>query len=245
MINHFLKFLPPKFFLNIALCVVVTAATGCSAGLDEFKQDTNERFLEVSGIQAEHTASLNEIRNQLRELSGSVEELQHVSTGKTRQLEQSLQQLGSRVPPPPGVPAELLAEDETRIAAIQGPAAEQYRSALRALRSGDFTGARNTLADFIASNPGTAFTDNALFWQGIVYTKLGQTNQAMVSFSDVYESYPAEDMVAPSLYHLAESFLLSGAAEDAELTFQKVVDGYPSSRYAAKAKGQLRRLNKR
>lgn len=199
----------------------------------------------MRGIQAEHTAQLSEIRAELRTLGGKLEEIQYVSKGKTLELERTIQQLGSRVPPPAGVPENLLNRDEDKIAAIQGAAAEMYRSALIRLRAGDFESARQQFNDFVSGNPGTAFTDNALFWLGIAYNKLGQRDQAIVAFSDVLSTYPAEDMVAPSMYHLAEVFSLSGSRDDAILTLQRLLDEHPRSQYANSAKQKLKTLRKR
>ncbi|HQH28994.1 MAG TPA: tetratricopeptide repeat protein, partial [Oligoflexia bacterium] len=171
--------------------------SGCSTKrLDDLDASVGE----LRRIQADHTAALDEIRADLRMLAGKVEQIERQTMGKTKELERSLQRLGTRVPPPPGVPEDLLTQDEEAIAAIAGPAAEMYRQALGFLRGGDIEESRKLFARFVDQNPGTAFTDNALFWLGIACTKLGQYDRAVVAFSEVFQKYPAEDMVPAALY---------------------------------------------
>ena len=227
------------------LGITLFCVSGCVAGVEQMKTSLQSDITELRGIQAEHTAAISEIRAEMRSLTGKIEEMQYISQGKAQELERTLRQLGSRVPPPPGVPEELLNKDEDKISSITGPAAEQYHSALAKLRAGDFSGARQLLSDFIDGNPGTAFTDNALFWLGITYGKLGQNDQAIVAFSDVFRTYPAEDMVPPALFYLADTFEKSGSREDAELTLEKLIEEYPRTSFANKGKTKLKRIKRR
>ncbi len=225
---------------------VAAAFTACSDGritqLEETTRKLKTEIADIRALQAEQTTSLRQIGSEMRSLTGRVEEVQHVSTGKTQELEQTITKLKSRVPPPAGVPEDLLNADDERIAANSGPAAEQYKLALQQIRTGDLESANQTLTSFITSNPGTAFTDNALFWLGITYQKLGKYDQAVGAFSDVFGKYPAEDFVPPSLFYLADTFVKTGAKQDAVLTLQKLLDEHPSSIVTPRAKALLSEL---
>ncbi len=210
--------------------------------LDLQSKSAKGDIADIRSIQAQQSSTISQIQAELRTLAGKVEELQHSSAGKTQELEQTISQLQSRVPPPPGVPEELLNQDEEKIAAITGEAADLFKKALSQVRAGDFEGAKQTFANFVEANPGTAFTDNGLFWLGITYDKLGQYDRAVVSYSDVFQKYPAEDMVAPALYFLADSFLKLGSKNDAILTLRKLIDEQARSAYAAQGRAKLEEL---
>jgi len=210
--------------------------------LDQESKSLKNDLNDLRTLQAQHSSAINEIRTQLRELSGKIEEIQHTSVGKTEELEQTISQLKSRVPPPAGVPEELLNQDEERIASLSGPAADEYKKSLSLIRTGDFEGAKNAFNGFIEKNPGTAFTDNGLFWLGIAYDKLGQYDRAVGSFSEVFQKYPAEDMVAPALFFLSEALLKMGSKSDAILTLQKLVDEHASAPYGVRGKQRLQEL---
>ncbi|HMO17178.1 MAG TPA: tetratricopeptide repeat protein [Oligoflexia bacterium] len=210
--------------------------TGCSAGLES---RMNRDFKEVRSIQAEQTSQIAEMRQEIRELTGRLDELNHQSQGRSRALENEINKLGSRVPPPSGVPESVLVSDENNIAKIKGSAAEEYQNALKYLRTGDFESAHQFFSRFAADNPGTAFTDNALFWSGISSMKLGRLERSIVEFSEVFQKYPAEDMVAPSLYYMAESLFNLGSGNDGVLTLQKLVEEHPKSEFAIRARERL------
>ena len=234
--------------LKIILLVSLAALSfsGCAdnkvAEIEATAKSTKSDISDMRTLQAQQSQAINEIRNELRALTGKVEELQHTSSGKTQELEQTLSALRSRVPPPAGVPEELLDADDAKISAIPGPAADQYKKALGLIRSGAFDAARSEFESFAEANPGTAFTDNALFWLGIARDRLGQYDGAVVAFSEVFQKYPAEDMVAPALYYLAEAFQKMGSKQDAILTLQKLVDEKKSSPYAARGREKLQEL---
>lgn len=240
-----LKFTDSPLAKRIPIGFLLLSLTACSSSkIDSLQKQLDADLSDLRQIQAQQTATISEIRNEVRQLSGQVEELQYVSQGKAKELERTLRQLGTRVPPPAGVPEELLTKDEERIASLQGEAADSFKSALNLLRTGDFTTSLDRFTEFIAANPGTAFTDNALFWQGINYVKLGKYDQGIISFSDVFQTYPAEDMVAPALFYLADAFSKKGEIEDAKITLKKLIDEHPKSSFAAKAKSEVRKLSR-
>lgn len=228
---------------TIVVAGALTVLSGCGAGrVNELEESMKSEFSDVRAIQAQHTAQISELQAEIRTLQGKIEELGYVARGKTQELEDRLKTFGSRVPPPEGVPADLLAEDEERIGRNTGPAADAYRSGLEQMRIGDFEAARATFESFVAQNPDTTFSDNAHFWTGVALEKLGLYDRAIVSYSDVFRNYPAEDRAPVAMYRLAEVFLKIQSAEDAQLTLQKLIDDYPKSEYAARAKGRLQEL---
>jgi TolA-binding protein len=231
------------FIAGLSTLLALSACAGNKVEqLDQESKSLKNDLTDLRTLQAQHSSAINEIRTQLRELSGKIEEIQHTSVGKTEELEQTISQLKSRVPPPAGVPEELLNQDEERIASLSGAAADDYKKSLSLIRTGDFEGAKQAFTGFIERNPGTAFTDNGLFWLGIAYDKLGQYDRAVGSFSEVFQKYPAEDMVAPALFFLSEALVKMGSKSDAVLTLQKLVDEHTSSQYGVRGKARLQEL---
>ncbi len=231
---------------NLYFLTLIFLTTSCGTErIQQLEDDTRHLKSEIADIrslQAQQSSHINEIRSQIRNISGNVEEIQHVSIGKTKELEASISQLKSRVPPPAGVPEDLLNQDDDRIAAIKGESADLYRDALGEVRAGNFESAKTKLSQFIEANPGTAFTDNAIFWLGIVYEKLGQADRAIISYSEVFQKYPAEDMVPAALYHLSDAFLKIGSKSDAVVTLQKLIEEHPNSPMAAAGVEKLKQL---
>ncbi len=229
-----------KFFALLAL----GSLSACGPGLQQIREEVRRDMADVRSVQAQQAARLDEMREDLRRLTGQIEESQHLAKGKTKELEDKLSTLGSRVPPPEGVPTEILAQDEQRISAITGGAADLFREGLKSIRTGDFDQATTTFDRFVSENPGTAFTDNALFWLGVSYDKLGQADKAVVSYSEVFQKYPGEDRAPAALFYLGQTFDRLGQREESALTLQKLVEEHPQSSFAAQAKSLLAQMGK-
>jgi tol-pal system protein YbgF len=227
-----------------ALMVVVMIGLVSCVMTNQPALDPLSEIRDVRALQAEQSAKIIELRDEIRRVAGKVDELEYIVRGKTEKLQQALEQVTSRVPPPEGVSEELLADDEERISQNTGSAAEQYRQGLGQLRSGDFKGAYLTFSSFIDLNPNTAFTDNALYWTAVCFEKMGQYDRAIVAFSDVYQRFPAEDRVPHALYRLAGVLVKMGSAEDAKLGLRKLIDDFPKHPVAAQAKQKLNELSK-
>lgn len=227
-----------KSSVVLSLATVLSGCAGNQAQLDKFASDIRE----LREIQAQQTASMEEIRTEVRKLGGKLEETQYAATNKTRELEETLEHYESRVPPPPGVPEDLLAEDEAAISRIQGDDAQLFLKGLRLLRKGAFEEARNSFNQFLQNTSDNAFTDNALFWVGIISDQLGQSDRAISSFSDAFRRFPAEDRVPAGLFYLGESFVKIGSKNDAILAWQKLVEEHAQSKFAAKARMRIAEL---
>jgi len=222
----------------IHLSILTASVVGCSSGVRVVQEDVRD----LRTISAEHTAELGQVREQLRIISGQIEELQFQSVGKTKELEKSLARLGSRVPPPASVPQKLLEEDDEKISRISGESAQLFASGLKKLRVGAFEEAIGDFSRFISENPETSFSDNSLFWLGIAYESTGKYEDAIASYSNAFQRFPAEDRAAISIFRLGKVFAKLGSASDAKLAFQKLIDDYPKSTYVAEAKAALKKL---
>lgn len=216
---------------------------GCSnnqAQLDKFAADIKD----LREIQAQQTASMEEVQAEVRKLTGKVDETQNVAMGRTAELEKTLEHYESRVPPPPGVPEDLLSQDETAISRIQGDDAQLFLRALRLLRKGVLEESRNAFNEFLKNTSDNAFTDNALFWVGISSDQLGQTDRAIAAFSEAFRRFPAEDRVPAALYYLGDSFVKIGSVNDGVLAWQKLADEHPNSAYGGKARLRIAEVKK-
>lgn len=223
--------------LRSVACVGFIGLVGCSHNA-EFQNQLRD----LRAVQAEHTVRLDDMNQELRQLSGRVDELQHLVSGRTEKLEKALEQVTSRVPPPEGVPEDMLAEDEERINRISGEQATQYKNGLQQLRSGDFSAAQLTFSNFADVNPNTTFTDNALFWVGISLEKMGQYDRAVNAYSQVFQKYPAEDKVPYSLFRLGEVFAKMGLIEEAKLSLSKLINDHPKHKLAKFAQAKIKEL---
>ncbi|MBL7661619.1 tetratricopeptide repeat protein [bacterium] len=228
-------------FVPLCLVVYLMGSTGCSSNQ---KPSLDEALGDIRSVQAKQGAAIDQLNAELRVIRGKLEEVEYAATGKTKELESRLAEFGSRVPPPAGVPGELLVQDEEAISKITGPAADQFKQGLMAVRNGNFPAAEEIMSGFATANPDTAFTDNALFWVGVSRDLRNNFDGAILAYGDAYKRFPAEDRAAVALYYLGDSFIKSGLKDEGIATFERLTEDYASSEYGEKAAVRLRELGK-
>ena len=227
-----------------ALLLLSTAA--CSSERLDMLESSNRALKtdirEIRSMLADQAAEIGQAKADMRALTGKTEEIQYAAIGRTRELESNLSRLQARIPPPPGVPEDLLSRTEDQLTGITGEDADGFRLAMVSLRSGNYDDARAKLQTFVDANPATAVTDDAIFWIGITHKQVKQCDRAVLSFSEVFQRFPGEDMTPPSLYFLAVCFNELGSKNDAILTLQKLIDEHPRSAYTGRARNLLGEL---
>lgn len=180
-------------------------------------------------------AALLEVREEeLRLLRDAV-----LIPGKGTQNTKALKQLeASRSVPPPAkaeatdkeVPGEA---DET--AAVR----QEYEDAWKLLQNKDYRGAIAQFKRFLRKNPTSAFADNAQYWIGESYYALKEFDQAILEFDVVRRQYPDGDKVPAALLKQGYAFAELGDRVDARLILQEVIDRYPQSQEAQKARNKV------
>lgn len=226
-----------KYLTIFAILLLVACSSGKSPS-----ELMDEDLSQIRAIQAENIASIENLTSEVRNLSGKVEEMQHSSQGKAQELEKTLAQVSSRVPPPAIVPVSLLEKDEKLISREVGAAAREYSLALRKLRAADFSGAQNGFREFVNQNPQTSFSDNAIFWVALCYESFGDYARAITYYSDVFTNYSKDDFAPAALYRLGENFLKMGSSFEAKDAFLKLKEDFPRSEFSLKAEEKLRVL---
>ncbi|MDR2338222.1 MAG: tetratricopeptide repeat protein [Deltaproteobacteria bacterium] len=208
----------------------------CSGQTNEL----NTNLGQLRTVQAEMTTKISDLQSNIDLLTGRVEELEYKLRGQTEQIERKLDFVSSRVPPPEGVPEDLLNSDEEALKLNTGQSATSYKVGLSQIRTGDFEAARQTFLVFIENNPNTAYTDNALFWTGITWELIDNYDRAIVAYNDAYQKFPAEDYAPVAIYQISECFRKMNDTNNMRLMLQKLIDEYPKSKYASLVRERLK-----
>lgn len=207
----------------------------------------NESLLQIA-------AELNIMRDELRELRGQVDTLQHESEGAaTRQrdqyldLDQRLQSLERRTRG--GEPMSATPPD----AAVQAPAASgvptiggddraRYQAALELLRQGRYPQAEAAFTELLAAFPASELRDNAQYW-------LAETHYVNREFETALGGFQAVIQNHPNSGKLPDALLKAGFCEyelqrwaDARKSLEAVVEQFPDSTAARLASQRLERM---
>jgi tol-pal system protein YbgF len=129
---------------------------------------------------------------------------------------------------------------------------QDYEAAFRLYRAGDYQAAVERFQSFVQGHPQSDYADNALFWMGECYQKLGDYVLAAVTFERVSKEFPNGNKVPDALYRQAIALLEIGRQKGERVQYesaarevlQRIVDGYPRSDRVEEARAQLEKLSR-
>ena len=121
-------------------------------------------------------------------------------------------------------------------------AKRDYEEAWKLLDRKDYRAAITRFKDFLKKYPNSGYADNAQYWIGECYYALREFDQAILELDAVRRKYPKGDKVPAALLKQGFAFAELGDKVDARLILQELIDRYPQSEEAARAKQKLKTL---
>lgn len=192
--------------------------------------------------QADLKADLDAVRAEGMTLSGRFDDLNNTLEAQRLQLEQLREELQFKVK---ALEERLAKLEEAPAKAVTPPAAELapealYQQGLDAIRTGsDFARGRQVLGEFVAKYPKHPLAVNAKYWIGEAWYGEKKYENAILQFQDVIQEFGDHPKVAAALLKQALSFQALGNQENTRVILQKVVERFPLSEEAQKAKKLL------
>ena len=119
---------------------------------------------------------------------------------------------------------------------------KDYDEAWRLVERKDYRAAISRFKDFLKKYPNSDYADNAQYWMGECHYALKEFDLAILEFDAVRRKYPKGDKVPAALLKQGFAFAELGDKVDARLILQELVDRYPQSDEAGKAKQKLKTL---
>jgi len=224
--------------------------------LSEYEKDDKN----LRSKSASQSAVIESLREEIRILSGRLEETEYFLKQKIQGFEKSSEALdkitnsnrdriarleqylnfeptasGQKRPPDSAKTSEKyekkqLTEDEV------------YQSAKQAYDQGDFEAAREGFENLIKQYPTSKNADNAQFWIGEIYYQEKWYEKAILEYQKVIENYPKGNKVQASLLKQGFAFLNLGDTSNARLILSELIKKYPKSNEANIAKRKLKGL---
>lgn len=263
--------------LSLPLAVLPALLAACASTPPEQDpvqvklNDLDQRLTRMERIganQVQVSQRLDEIQNNLRELRGRVDELEHSSDALGKQqrdlyndLDKRLGTLGSAAagatagaaaagaagaPPSGGAPPA--GADAAGASAGSGPAAasstEQavYSQAFDALKAGSYSIAITGFKDFLTSYPTSALAENAQYWLGESYYVTHDYASAAGAFRTVLKKYPDSRKAPDALLKLGYTQAAQKQYPAARATLTELTQKYPDSDSAKLAADRLKKL---
>jgi len=215
----------------------------------------------LSRNQADFQAELDGVRVDLQSIQGSAgdqmranEDLRQELTLLRDELNLQLADYGQRLAKIEATPVaapETKAPEKVPVASVSKvestPAGESapelYDRALKTIREErKFAEGRELMELFLKRYPKDDLAVNAAYWVGETYYAEKNFEKAILQFEEIIQKYGEHPKVASAMLKQALSFEATGDAETAKLLLKRVVETYPLSDEAKKAKEKLQEL---
>jgi tol-pal system protein YbgF len=210
------------------------------------------------------SADMEAMQEELRVLSGRVDEIQYRIDRKATDSENSGQKNQERLDAVNislakmnerlsqveqylslGAKTSESSENSTTTKNVSGTAAsgeQLYGEARKAYDSGDFDKARQLFQRVIKDFPKSKNVDNAQFWIGESYYREKWFERAILEYQAVIEKYPKGNKVPAAMLKQGMALQQIGEKPSARLIFEELINKYPKVSEAAIAKKKLKGL---
>ena len=198
---------------------------------DQSAREGSQKVRSLEGRLAKMDEELNEQRKLLK---GQDEELRGLreALGRATEEKKEAKAKGTQG-------AESLGD---KTSAEADPIKNEYEDILRLIDKKDYRPAISRFREFMKRNPNSELSDNAQYWIGECHYALKEFDQAILEFDQVRRKYPKGDKVPAALLKQGFAFAELGDKLDARLILQELIDRYPLSAEATRAKEKLKSL---
>lgn len=117
-----------------------------------------------------------------------------------------------------------------------------YLKGLDYLKAGEVVTARDQFTKFLEQNPKHELAANAHYWIGETHYSEKNYESAILSYQDVIKNYPGKDKVVAAMLKQAMAFEEIKDSKSAKYVLKKLVEGFPKSEEAKKAKEMLKEI---
>jgi tol-pal system protein YbgF len=232
---------------------------------DDFAKNREATEQALRQQSATTRAQIDEIREEMRVLTGRIEELEHsmrqqrpVNETSDKPIEDRLARLEeagnqnsqrlSRIEQVLKLePMVAGSKPESRIKP-EAPAAkapsetELYNKAKQAFDQGNMAAARKGFEDLILNFPNSQNADNAQFWIGETFFREKQYEKAILEYQKVIEKYPKGNKVPAALLKQGYAFQSLGDKVNSRLIFEELVRKHPNTSEAKAASDKLKEM---
>ncbi|HXE98702.1 MAG TPA: tol-pal system protein YbgF [Dongiaceae bacterium] len=117
-----------------------------------------------------------------------------------------------------------------------------YLKGLDSLKVGDVVTAREQFTRFLEQNPKHELAANAHYWIGETYYSEKNYESAILAYQDVIKNYPGKEKVVAAMLKQALAFNEIKDAKSAKFVLKKLIEGFPKSEEAKKARVILKEM---
>jgi tol-pal system protein YbgF len=227
------------------------AAGACKTRNDLRKEQEIERMqAEISstrGQKADFEVLQEELKTEMARLSNVVEEVAQQHRHDADELKKDLNTLSTRIQAleQRAVADELnqkQAQAAVPVAAEKPSTPTTYGAAKKLYDEGKYEEAEDVLKTVIKNQPKSEDAKKSQFLLAETHFATKDYASAALEYENFRKNYPKDGLAPNAVYRQAHAFKGMGKTKEARLFFQDLIERYPKSPFAAKAKLEMKKL---
>ncbi|MBI4924516.1 MAG: tetratricopeptide repeat protein [Bdellovibrio sp.] len=235
-----------KVFIILCLILVLSSCLKTRSQLKEDGMDApdtvnNPVSTEVKDVKPQGQYIVDEIKSEITHITGRIEELErNLKQGTNAANKEEVKKLENRMTELEQAQLAILESLKKLQATVPIPDnLEFYEKGRMQFQSKDYRGAVDTFTEYLkAQKPKRG--EDALFLRAESYYLLKDYKKAIIDFSKFPEKYQKSSKLSLALYKIGLSFESLGMKEDAKGFYQELVEKFPKSKEASRAKAKLK-----
>lgn len=237
-----------KASLAIAIVLLTFSLTGCLKTRAQLKQDPEDSKepvpAQIQDVQPQGQYAIDEIKGEITRLTGRIEDLerknQQAETTPTGPGKEDFKKIETRINELETAQAaiiEALKKKQSNVALPE--ASELFDKGKKAFQEKQFNEAIESLSGYL-KNPSGKHAEEATFLRAESYYELKEYKKAIVDYSKFPEKFTRSKRMPAALLKIGRSFDALGMKEDAKGFYAELVEKFPKSSEAKKAKSKLK-----
>lgn len=200
--------------------------------LERLKSEVNQSRSDKADI----SATVDELRGEMAKINSSIEEQAALRMRENEEIKKELMTLTTRVQ----AAEQRAVAEEPKNREVKSKASYE---AMRALYDDKkYDEAIEMGKDVVKANPKGEEAKKTRFLLAEAYYASQDYASAALEFGEFKKAFPKDSSIAEATYQQAQAFKQMGKKSEAKLFLQEVVEKYPKSLYASKAKSELKKL---
>jgi tol-pal system protein YbgF len=206
------------------------------------------RVENIGRTQADLQASLDALRVELQAMSGRVEDTRREGEGVREELTLVRDDLSLKIG---ALENRLSAVEKGQARTSAQPAAQAetpqmaYDRGVALIQKNQFAQGREVLEAFLNANPSGSLAVNAMYWIGEAYYGEKRYENAILQFQDVIQKHGDHPKAASALLKQGITFDTLGDERNGRVILNRLVETFPMSEEAKKAKERLAEWDRR
>ncbi len=238
-LNHSLRI---ALILTLAMSMTACLKTRAQLKNDAPEEDAAPVPVQVQDVQPQNQYVIDEIKSEITRLTGRIEDLERKAqqTADTPKADKDLKAMETRIVELEQAQAAMLETLKKMQASIPMPEnVGAFERGKEAFKAGEYEQAVEHFTEYLKASKGKHI-EEATFKRAESHFKLKQYKKAIVDYSKFPEKYTKSSKLAQALYQIGQSFDALGMKEDGKGFYQELVDKFPKSPEAKKARPKLK-----